>query len=80
MPASTDVTPISGYVTFGPGVITATITVSSLQDTEEEGNEVFTVNLLSSNGGAVVDDEEDTALLTGKYTMPTILFIAWGSR
>ncbi|XP_072038274.1 adhesion G-protein coupled receptor V1-like [Amphiura filiformis] len=64
IPASTDVTPISGYVTFESGVTTATISVSSLQDIEEEGNEVFTVNLLSSNGGAVVDSEEATALLT----------------
>ena len=59
-------TPISGYVTFAPGVTEATISVSSLQDTEEEGNEVFTVNLLSSDGGAVVDDEKSTALLTGR--------------
>ena len=40
----------------------------SLDDTEEEGNEVFTVMLLCSNGGSRIGRDDATALLTGKFS------------
>ncbi|XP_033109462.1 adhesion G-protein coupled receptor V1-like [Anneissia japonica] len=63
-PATKDVTPISGYVTFNSGESVQQIRISSIQDTEEEGNEVFTVNLLTVNGGARLDSDDTTAILT----------------
>ncbi len=66
LPARKGVTPISGKLTFGPGQTVGDITVRSMDDTEEEGNEVFTVMLLCSNGGARIGRDDATALLTGK--------------
>ncbi|XP_071965307.1 adhesion G-protein coupled receptor V1-like isoform X2 [Antedon mediterranea] len=63
-PATKDVTPISGYVTFNPDESIQNFNITSTQDTEEEGNEVFTVILLTVNGGARLDLEDNTAVLT----------------
>nr|XP_006812422.1 PREDICTED: G protein coupled receptor 98-like protein isoform X1 [Saccoglossus kowalevskii] len=63
-PSKEDVTPISGYLTYQPGVQQQFIEIQSIQDIEEEGNEVFTLNLLSVKGGARRSPTESTALLT----------------
>ncbi|XP_022110249.1 G-protein coupled receptor 98-like isoform X2 [Acanthaster planci] len=63
-PSKNDVTPISGKLTFDPAQRMADIAMMSLEDTEEEGNEVFTVMLLCSSGGARIGRDDATALLT----------------
>ncbi|XP_038076858.1 adhesion G-protein coupled receptor V1-like isoform X2 [Patiria miniata] len=63
-PSKQDLTPISGKLTFDPGQRSADITMESLDDTEEEGNEVFTVMLLCSSGGGRIGRDDATALLT----------------
>ncbi|XP_077988560.1 adhesion G-protein coupled receptor V1-like [Glandiceps talaboti] len=63
-PAKDDVSPISGYLVYPPGIRQQTILINSIQDNEEEGNEVFTLNLLSVKGGVRKSDDGSTALLT----------------
>eukprot|EP00057_Strongylocentrotus_purpuratus_P001776 XP_001201499.3 PREDICTED: G-protein coupled receptor 98-like [Strongylocentrotus purpuratus] len=63
-PVAQDVTPISGTVTFAPGVTSSDLEVNSVQDVEEEGNEVFTLSLMSVRGGAALSDGGDVALLS----------------
>ncbi|XP_041464132.1 adhesion G-protein coupled receptor V1-like [Lytechinus variegatus] len=63
-PVAQDVTPISGTVTFAPGVTSADLEVNSVQDVEDEGNEVFTLSLMSARGGAALSDGGDVALLS----------------
>ena len=64
-PAKEDVTPISGYITYAEGLRDGQMTVSSIQDSEEESDEVFTVRLLQAKGGATLSDTDSTATLTG---------------
>ena len=69
-PSMHDLQPISGYLTFGVGDTQQDIVINSIDDTEEESNEVFSVRLISSQGGARVDEFYYSAILTGKaYTM-----------
>ena len=42
------------------------MTISSIQDNEEESDEVFTVKLLSAKGGATISDTDFAATLTGR--------------
>ncbi|XP_071506649.1 adhesion G-protein coupled receptor V1-like [Diadema antillarum] len=63
-PVARDVQPISGTVTFADGATSATLQVTSVQDEEDEGNEVFTVSLMSARGGAALSDGGDVALLS----------------
>ena len=64
MAAIVDMEPVSGYLTFAPDVDTQTITLSTLDDSAGEEDEIFAVRLLSANGGATVDDEKSTSILT----------------
>ncbi|KAH9498632.1 Adhesion G-protein coupled receptor V1 [Bulinus truncatus] len=52
MTSSKDVTPISGILTYNTGERSKNFTVSSIQDIEEEGREVFVVMLIETTGGA----------------------------
>ncbi|XP_048257204.1 adhesion G-protein coupled receptor V1-like isoform X2 [Haliotis rufescens] len=63
-PAIKDIMPISGTLTYTPGVRTSTFNIQSLQDIEEESNEVFSVTLVSVNGGAAISDSGFIATLT----------------
>jgi hypothetical protein len=47
----------SGTLTFAPGQTSRTILVQTLDDAVYEGNETFTVNLVNSVGGVIVDGE-----------------------
>jgi len=68
-----DYTPISGTAIFADGVDTAMIDVNILGDTDYEGNEVFTISLLSATGAikgsitdhavTILDDEEPVVIL-----------------
>lgn len=46
---------VSGNVRFNPGVTTATITIKVKGDTQVEGNEAFTVTLLTASGATIAD-------------------------
>lgn len=74
-PVAQDVTPISGTVTFAPGVTSSDLEVNSVQDVEEEGNEVFTLSLMSVRGGAALSDGGDVALLSGEQLTTVILYM-----
>ena len=65
-PSMQDLQPISGYLTFDEGATQRDIVIESIDDTEEENDEVFSVRLTSSRGGARVDDFYYSAILTGK--------------
>ncbi|CAH1797156.1 unnamed protein product [Owenia fusiformis] len=62
-PSKLDVSPLSGYLTFPEGVDAMTITVTSLQDTEEEADETFAIKLISAKGGARVSDNDNTGIV-----------------
>ena len=64
-PARKDVRPTSGYLRYQEGERDHTLTVFSVDDNEEEANELFAVRLISARGGARVSDTDGTAVLTG---------------
>ena len=47
--AGDDYTDGSGTLTFAPGNTTKTVTVATLQDTDPEGDETFTVTLSNAS-------------------------------
>ena len=74
-PAKADVIPINGYIKYPQGNRDGGITISSVQDAEEESDEVFTVKLISAKGGATISDADLAATLTGKIYYIIILGI-----
>ena len=68
-----DIAPISGYLTFADGVRSKEIILRSLQDIEEEANEVFSIKLISAKNGARVADVDNAGTLTGQYTSQFVL-------
>ena len=52
--AASDYTAASGTLTFNQGELTKTFTIAPIDDTIQEGNEVFNVALSNPTGGAVV--------------------------
>lgn len=65
-PAHADVTPVSGVLAYSGGEKSRSFFLSSVQDSEAEDNEVFSVKLLASRGGANISPESSLAKLTGK--------------
>ena len=59
-------TPVSGVLSYAPGLREGTFTVRSLQDIEEEGNEVFSVTLVATTGGATLSIADSRTTLTGE--------------
>ncbi|MDZ8078188.1 MAG: DUF4347 domain-containing protein [Nostoc sp. DcaGUA01] len=66
-----DYTPLTGTLTFNPGVISQTITVPILDDFVDEANERFFVNLTNSTNATIADNQgigtitdDDTAGIT----------------
>lgn len=47
------------------GEVTKEIHIESIDDLEEEANDVFAVKLLSANRGAKIAEQDSTAILTG---------------
>ncbi|GAY17518.1 hypothetical protein MSZK_42440 [Mycobacterium sp. shizuoka-1] len=68
--AGQDYTARSGTVTFAPGVVSQTITVSVLGDTTVESNETFTVTL-SNPSGATIATGSAVATITNDDTATT---------
>ena len=52
--AGSDYVATSGTLSFAPGIVTQTITVSVVGDTASEPNETFTVNLSSPTNATIV--------------------------
>jgi hypothetical protein len=65
MPARLDITPISGYLVYPSAIRNKYIDIQSIQDTEEEGAERFTIRLLAGRGGASLSLNDNIATLTG---------------
>lgn len=73
-PSRRDVTPISGILSYEEGQSLQSLSVSSVQDVEAETNEVFSVKLIASKGGASVSSQSSLAKLTG-MTIQTLILI-----
>lgn len=54
--ASTDYMATSGTLTFAPGQLSASFSVTLLNDTAYEGNETFTIALSNATGGATLSN------------------------
>jgi len=67
--ASAALTPISGYLLFSAGENLQSITTTSKDDSIPEPSQFFTVQLGNTDGGARIDSEGGTAILTGKLYM-----------
>ena len=65
-PSRLDVTPISGVLSFTSEQYSDTLTISTIQDVEAESNEVFSIILITSKGGARISTEDQLAKLTGE--------------
>ena len=68
-PSMKDVEPISGYLSFPAGTSLAYIPISSIDDNEEEADDVFSVRLISAKGGARVSENDAAAILTGTHIL-----------
>ncbi|MFN6540466.1 MAG: FG-GAP-like repeat-containing protein [Nostoc sp. EkiNYC01] len=69
--ANVDYTPLTGTITFNPGVTTQTITIPILDDFIDESNERFFVNLTNPTNATIADNQaigtitnDDTAGIT----------------
>jgi len=62
--ASAALTPISGYLLFSAGENLQSITTTSKDDSIPEPSQFFTVQLGNTDGGARIDTEGGTAILT----------------
>jgi hypothetical protein len=61
--ANLDYIPVSGTITFEPGVITQTIPVTILDDMLYEGDESFVLSLSDPVNAVVVDEEREALIL-----------------
>lgn len=66
MTAQQDLAVISGSLTYRMGNNHQFINLKTVQDTEEESNEVFTVRLLNANNDATLSLSDNIATVTGK--------------
>uniref|UniRef100_A0A8C3XBP1 Adhesion G-protein coupled receptor V1 n=1 Tax=Catagonus wagneri TaxID=51154 RepID=A0A8C3XBP1_9CETA len=62
-PAKSDLHPISGYLKFREGEANKSFIISARDDSEEEGEELFILKLVSVHGGARISEENTTARL-----------------
>nr|XP_014349406.1 PREDICTED: G-protein coupled receptor 98 [Latimeria chalumnae] len=60
-PARVDLHPVSGYLEYRQGESRKTFIVSSKDDKEEEGEELFTLKLVSVRGGARISEDNSLA-------------------
>ncbi|KAF5913581.1 hypothetical protein HPG69_017201, partial [Diceros bicornis minor] len=61
MPAKSDLHPVSGYLEFRQGETNKSFIISTRDDNEEEGEELFILKLVSVYGGARISEENTTA-------------------
>ncbi|XP_043920117.1 adhesion G-protein coupled receptor V1 [Protopterus annectens] len=62
-PAKSDVEPVSGYLLYQAGETKKSFIISSRNDIQEEGEELFFLRLVSSHGGARIPEDKSTAQL-----------------
>jgi hypothetical protein len=72
--AGTDFTAVSGTITFAPGQTSQTIIVKTLDDSQPESTETFTVNLSNVSGATIADGQGvgsilDNEVLTQFYVV-----------
>lgn len=63
-------------LTFGPGVITQTVSVSTLQDALVEGNETFNVNLSNPSTGTTISDSQGVGTIVDNDTATTTVTLS----
>ncbi|XP_021064109.1 adhesion G-protein coupled receptor V1 [Mus pahari] len=63
VPARNDLHPISGYLEFRQGETNKSFIVAARDDSDEEGEELFLLKLVSVSGGAQISQENTTAQL-----------------
>ncbi|KAM4808264.1 adhesion G-protein coupled receptor V1 [Rhinophrynus dorsalis] len=63
-PAKSDLHPVSGYLEYRQGETHKSFIVSARDDSEEEGEELFILKLVSVYGGARIPEENTTAVIT----------------
>ncbi|KAE8635798.1 hypothetical protein XENTR_v10002742 [Xenopus tropicalis] len=62
-PAKSDLHPISGYLEYRQGETHKSFIISARDDSEEEGEELFILKLVSVYGGARIPEENTTAVI-----------------
>ncbi|XP_067838274.1 adhesion G-protein coupled receptor V1 [Heptranchias perlo] len=62
-PAKTDLHPISGYLEYRQGERKKSFIVAARDDSEEEGEEFFTLKVTTAHGGARISQDNTTARL-----------------
>ncbi len=67
--AGSDYTPATGTLSFAPGVLSQTLAVAVIGDTNQEGNETFLVNL-ASPVNAVINDGQGVGTITNDDAPP----------
>ncbi len=72
--AGSDFTAVSGTITFAPGQTSRTILVSTLDDSDYEGNESFAVNLSTPVGG-VIAVSQGVATILDNDLPPTKFYV-----
>jgi VCBS repeat-containing protein len=75
----TDFTSTTGTLTFNPGVITQTITVPITNDTMQEPNETFFVNLVTPTN-ATISDAQGVGTIIDNDSTPTISTVSAASQ
>ncbi len=68
-----DFKPISGTLTFDPGVTTRSIVVPTIDDLDSEGDETFTVTLSNPTGGATIVDAKGQATIADRLMAAALL-------
>ncbi|CAG2257628.1 ADGRV1 [Mytilus edulis] len=64
LPSKTDLSPVSGYLSYHEALREQTIVVTASQDLEEENNEMFTVMLLTANNGGTLSKTDRISRIT----------------
>ncbi len=62
-PASSSLTPVSGYLSYGDGAALASLTIRSVDDTLPEPPQIYDLSLRNVNGGARLSGDQDTAVI-----------------
>ncbi|XP_018414734.1 PREDICTED: G-protein coupled receptor 98, partial [Nanorana parkeri] len=62
-PAKSDLHPVSGYLEYRQGEIHKSFVIAARNDTEEEGEELYILKLVSVHGGARIPEENTTATI-----------------
>ncbi|KAM5191785.1 adhesion G-protein coupled receptor V1 [Mantella aurantiaca] len=62
-PAKSDLHPVSGYLEYRQGEIHKSFVIAARNDSEEEGEEIYILKLVSVHGGARIPEDNTTATI-----------------